>query len=468
MFLGFLVDWFFGSVWFHQQTRKLINQKTLSVVAVGMMFTSFSYAAAPAELTLRYQHHIFSLRPAQYPTWRSVHEEWRYHGKTFRAPQSMRVDGDDVSALPRGVTRTTVQQWDTAAIAATLQSKVTSVLDREPGAVTIGRDLRGTMMFEGVGLPGRRVDLPAAAVLVREAMERGVTDVTLPVIEKQPAITVSDPVLREQGIQEVVTVGESDFSGSPPARRHNIGVGLAKFNGHIIPKDSLFSFNDVLGPVNAATGYKKELVILGERTLPDYGGGLCQVSTTAYRGAWEYGLPIEDRRNHSFAVRYYGPQGTDATVYPPHTDMQFTNDTPGALLLQTHAEDDKAYFIYYGTRDARRSDMYGPYTWGRVEPPGDRSEYTVEIPAGTTRKVGDRVPGMRAAWFRVVTVPGASDVNIEPVYSIYEARPLFMQIGVAADSPLLSSSASSDASASTTSEAVVSRRSSGRPQRRRD
>lgn len=445
----------------------------LFFIVCGLGIVPLAEAAGPAELTLRYQHHIFSLNPAQYPFWHSVHEELRYEGKPFRAPQAMRTEGDLPQHLPHGVTRTMVQEWDAEAIAATLQSRVASVLDHLPGAVSIGRAGDGTVTFTGVGLPGRHVDVPAAAALIMAALDKGVSDITLPVIEEQPSIIVLDPELEKQGITEVVTVGESDYSGSPIARRHNIAVGLAKFNGHIIPQGTLFSFNEVLGPVNGATGYKKELVILGERTLPDFGGGLCQVSTTAYRGAWEYGLPIEDRRNHSFAVRYYGPQGTDATVYPPNTDMQFTNDTSGALLLQTHAEHDKAYFIYYGTKDGRRSDVYGPYTWGRVDPPGDRSEYTAEIPAGTTRKVGDRVPGVRAAWFRVVAFPNSADAgtSIEPVYSIYEARPLFTQIGVEAGSPLLSSAASSEASVSSVASAASrsgKSRSSARPARRRD
>jgi vancomycin resistance protein YoaR len=445
-------------------------------LSIAVMFLSCLpsvVAAAPAELTLRYQHHIFTLRPSQFPAWHVEQEEWRYDGKPFRVPQAMRMEGDAVIDLPRGVTRATVSRWDTAAIAATLQSRIAASLDRSKGSVLITRDIAGAVVFEGVGLPGRRLDVPAAAALVSVALERGIADLTLPVFEEQPAMTIVDDELRKQGIIEVVTVGESDFSGSPMARRHNIAVGLAKFNGQIIPKNSLFSFNAILGPVNAVTGYKKELVILGERTLPDFGGGLCQVSTTAYRGVWEYGFPIEDRRNHSFAVRYYGPQGTDATVYPPQTDMQFTNDTPGALLLQTYADNDKAYFIYYGTKDDRRSDVYGPYTWGRVDPPVDRSEYTTEISVGTTRKVGDRVPGVRAAWFRVVASSDDTDADfsIDPVYSVYEARPLFMQIGVAAESLLLQSSLASEASASsiaTHSSRSNKARSSARPIRRRD
>lgn len=411
-------------------------------------FLPFRAEAAPIELTLRHEHHIFTIRPDRYPGWKTTHEEWTFEGSPIRIPQELRADGDAVMSFPPGISRRAVAGWNTDAIEATLRATVADALDRAPGRVTIGRDVEGKITFDGIGLPGRKMDLPAAAALVAAALEANVPDVVLPVITEQPSITVNDPDLAKLGIQEVVTVGESDYTGSPVNRRHNIAVGLGRFNGYVIPQGSVFSFNEVLGPVGAAEGYRRELVILGERTLPDYGGGLCQVSTTAYRGAWEYGLPIEDRRNHSFAVRYYGPQGTDATIYPPNTDMKFRNDTTGALLIQTHTEGNKAYFVYYGTKDDRQTEVIGPYTWGHIAPPPDKSEYTADIPAGSTREVGHRVPGMRAAWFRVLEPPSArastgTTVATESYYSIYEARPLFTQIGVEAGSPLLQSASSS-------------------------
>ena len=153
------------------------------------------------------------------------------------------------------------------------------------------------------------------------------------------------------------------------------------------------------------------------------------MSTTSYRGVWEYGFPITARRNHSFAVLYYSPHGTDATIYPPYTDMRFLNDSPGSLLIHTHVEGDKAYFIYYGTRDDRSSEIIGPYSWDFRAPPPDRTEYTREIPPGTTRKASERVPGLKAMWYRVVQRSGSGEV-VEPVLSAYEARPLYIQIGV--------------------------------------
>jgi len=402
------------------------------VSILGLAFVLFLAAphdahAAYAPLTIRYEHFLFELDPDDYPAWRYAEEHWTYNGEYFLPPASLRIDGNTIPPLPDGVSHSSFSAWDKGAIQATIDRNIAGVLNRDPGAVTIRKE-GDAVVFEGVGLLGRHVDLAEAANLVVEAMRLGITDISLPVTEIQPQLNIQDTELSQRGIREVVAVGESDYRGSPASRQHNIATGLEKFNGHIIPQGSLFSFNEVLGPVNASTGYKKELVIQGDKTLPDYGGGLCQVSTTAYRGVWEYGFPITKRINHSYSVRYYFPEGTDATIYPPYKDVQFLNDSPGDLLIQTYADDGRAYFIYYGTRDARDAEVIGPYVWDKRSVPADKVEYTTDIPPGTSRKVGERVPGLRAGWLRVLRKGGEEE--LEQTYSLYEARPRFTQIGV--------------------------------------
>lgn len=390
-----------------------------------------SASAAAAPLTFRYAHFLFTVAPDKHPEWRHPTETWIYNGQPISPLAELRVDGDEVPAMPQGIERQERVEWDTAAIAATLQSAVAASFDRPAGAVTISRGSGGMIRFDGVGLTGRKVDIGSLAALTADALENGVTEIVLPVTVTQPQVTVTDPELAAQGIKEVVTIGESDFANSPSNRRHNIATGLSKFNGHLIPRGATFSFDQTLGRVDGTTGYLKELVIKGARTEPDYGGGLCQVSSTAYRGAWEYGFPIVDRKNHSYAVSHYAPQGTDATVYPPSPDMKFLNDSPGALLMQTYSQDDKAYFVYYGTRDKRASEVFGPFIWDRTSPPPDRMEFTTDLAPGQKRKLGERVPGMKAAWFRT-TVEVDGTTKVEPVFSNYEARPLFYQVGIAA------------------------------------
>jgi vancomycin resistance protein YoaR len=386
--------------------------------------------AAFAPLTYRHQHHLFTIDPDDYPLWQSSTEVWMYNEKEVLPPSLFRVDGDESFSIPEGFSKSSRYTWNRGAIRSTIVEKISQYLDRPAGSVVIGTGLDGTITFDGVGLLGRRVVLQDAVQLTMDAIIQGVTDILLPVEEIQPTFTVKDSTLKAQGILEVLAVGESDFRGSPANREHNISVGLHRFNGHRIPQGANFSFNEVLGPVNATAGYRQELVIKGDKTLPDYGGGLCQVSTTAYRGIWEYGFPINQRTNHSYSVRYYFPQGTDATIYPPYKDVQFTNNSPGDILIQTHMEDGKAYFLYYGTRDARESTVVGPFVWGQTSVPADRVEYTTDIPPGSTRKVGERVPGVNAAWFRLLNNTIEDQFAIEPYYSSYEARPQYTQIGV--------------------------------------
>jgi len=403
------------------------------LIFIGIWFLEFGILSVPVSfaaqlpLTYRHQHHIFELESNEQKDWKTHQEVWTHNGKPIKPLAEFRIDGDLIPQLPKGVIRHTVVTWDREAIRRILTERISSRLDREQGTSVI--KMTGTgVLFEGIGLSGLKVDLDKAVDLTIQAIENNISDVILPVEEIQPVLNI-DKKLQKMGIKEVVSVGESDFSGSPLARKHNIRTGLAKFNGAIIEEGATFSFNKILGTVNRSTGYKEELVILGERTLPDYGGGLCQVSTTAYRGAWEYGFPITERRNHSFAVMYYSPHGTDATIYPPHSDMEFVNDSSGAILIQTYAdEQNRAYYIYYGTKDDRNSEIIGPYTWDHQSPPPDRTEYTKDIPPGTTRKAGGRVPGLIAMWYRIVS-RGDEEI-VEPFYSVYEARPNLTQIGV--------------------------------------
>ncbi len=410
--------------------RKLHLRLALSGTLTILTLWPSVVLAAPATLTFVYEHHIFTVSVLTHPEWRHPKRMWFFNGNEAVPPAAFLSCGKE-DVIPVGWTYDDRPSWNEEAIAQTIETEVAAKLDQAAGNVVIRKDASGSVVFEGQGLPGRQVNLALAAVLTKKALEEDVATVILPVTETQPTMSVEDEGLKEAGIREVVMVGESVYAKSPVNRRHNINVGLKKFNGHLIPQNTVFSFDETLGPVNERTGYRKELVIQGDTTLPDYGGGLCQVSSTAYRGPWEFGLPILQRRNHSYAVSYYSPQGTDATIYPPSTDMKFLNDTPGALLIQTFSDtNDHAYFIYYGTRDGRKTEVFGPFISDRVSAPKEEKiSYTTEIPVGERRKASERHDGMKAIWYRRVQREGTGSL-LERYFSAYETRALYYQIGV--------------------------------------
>lgn len=181
------------------------------------------------------------------------------------------------------------------------------------------------------------------------------------------------------GINTLIGQGTSNFAGSPKNRIHNIKTGTAKFNGLILNPGEEFSFNTFLGESGPEQGFLAELVIKKDKTTPEYGGGLCQVSTTVFRSAVNSGLEITQRTNHSFPVAYYNPQGFDATVYDPYPDLRFINNTPNHLLIEAFTHETYITFNFYGTDDGRKIKIKGPYILEKNEDGSMKAVLTQEI-----------------------------------------------------------------------------------------
>ncbi|MFA6253190.1 MAG: VanW family protein [Patescibacteria group bacterium] len=199
----------------------------------------------------------------------------------------------------------------------------------------------------------------------------------------KPKVMNSDA--NDLGIGTLLGTGESDFKGSPPNRIHNIGVGADTLNGLLINVGEEFSLITALGDIDGQHGYKQELVIKGNKTIPEYGGGLCQIGTTVFRAALGTGLPITERRNHSYRVVYYEPAGMDATIYDPKPDLKFLNDTGNYVLIQSRIEGTKLYFDFWGTSDGRVATTTKPTIYNVVSPAPKKIVKTTDLPVGQTR-----------------------------------------------------------------------------------
>jgi len=224
----------------------------------------------------------------------------------------------------------------------------------------------------------------------------------------QLIVTITAPqipigTLNNLGIQELVGVGSSDFSGSPVNRRHNIKVGAAKLNGVLIAPGEEFSLNKTLGNIDGSTGYLTELVIKGDKTIPEYGGGLCQIGTTAFRVGLDAGLPITERRPHSYRVVYYEPAGMDATIYSPRPDLKFINDTPAYLLLQTKIDGNELIFELWGTPDGRKVEMTTPRVYNFVSPGPTKIIETEDLAPGVKKCTERAHTGADAEFSRTIT-----------------------------------------------------------------
>jgi vancomycin resistance protein YoaR len=210
---------------------------------------------------------------------------------------------------------------------------------------------------------GITLDVQKSLAIITSALDENASDnpaqtIDLPFDVKKPAVDYADA--NDMGITSLIGEGTSDFKGSPVNRIFNIKFAANRFNGVLIKPGEDFSFVSVLGEVDGDHGYKPELVIKQNVTELDFGGGICQVSTTAFRAAIYSGLEITARRNHAYPVSYYNPQGMDATVYVPKPDLRFINNTPNYILIQTKIEGTKLIFDFYGTDDGRKIVIDGP------------------------------------------------------------------------------------------------------------
>jgi len=181
------------------------------------------------------------------------------------------------------------------------------------------------------------------------------------------------------GIKKLIGQGISSFAGSPANRKHNIKTTVNKLNGYILNPNEEFSFNAFLGETGPEQGYKAELVIKKDKTTPEYGGGVCQVSTTFFRAAINTGLKITERQHHAFPVVYYNPQGFDATVYDPKPDLRFVNNTPNHLLIQASIQGSQVIVNFYGTDDNRQIKIKGPYILESNEDGSMKAVLTQEV-----------------------------------------------------------------------------------------
>ncbi len=271
-------------------------------------------------------------------------------------------------------------------------------------AVVIDRNEYNEIIFDGTPLEGPQIDEEKLIQLLEKSRKTGKKNVRVPSQKIFSEVIVADLQLKGRGVQEIIAIGKSNFTGSSDQRRQNIRAAARKFNGKVIKQNENFSFNHTLKNVSEKDGFVRELVILGNDLKKELGGGTCQVSTTLFRAAYFGGLPILDRRSHSYTVPYYKPIGLDATIYLGGQDLVVKNNTPGDILVQAFVEGDNLFFTFYGTHDQRKVVTEGPFI-SKITPPSDgpRVTMTDSLAPGQTKWISDAHNGLRAEWKREIT-----------------------------------------------------------------
>jgi vancomycin resistance protein YoaR len=348
-----------------------------------------------------------------------------YPAPTGKAPLSKTLQQNEVANLffveQRGL------RIDEKAVGETLRG-ISNSFDRD------ARDARyvrqGGAFVKRESRDGYAMDIATAKKELRTAiLESNTAEVKLPVVITPAKITsasIPDP-------KSLTLLGSSTtrYYGSSFERVTNAAIAAAKLDGYVVPAGETFSFNEAVGEISRATGFVEGLIISGGRTAKGVGGGVCQASTTAFAALYRAGLPVVERNQHSYKVRWYDDVlGLDAAVYYPNLDLRMKNDTPGPLLVRSTSKGATMTVQLYGVSDGRKVGVSRPRILSRTPHPPARTVFNGSLPFGARKQVDYAVDGYRVTVGRSISKPSGANsetlfTNYRPWRAIYEVGPTY-------------------------------------------
>lgn len=243
----------------------------------------------------------------------------------------------------------------------------------------------------------------------------------------------NDVTAAELGISQMVSQSTTYYTGSPQARRDNIALSVSRFDGIIIGPGEVFSFNRYVGDISPEEGYVSGKVIVGGRTVDGVGGGVCQVSTTAYQAAFYAGFPIMERYAHGYRVGYYESGegvGMDAAIYTPDLDFRFQNDTEYHLLIEASIlpQQNAVQFRFYSTNPGRQVIKEGPVIRDVLPPAPTVYEVNNDLAPGQSLQVDWSAEGAYVEVMRVILDANGNEIRREQFASQYQPWGAVVQV----------------------------------------
>ncbi len=231
--------------------------------------------------------------------------------------------------------------------------------------------------------PGLAPDGPWISDSISAAAASSIRRASLRLKQTRADLTTAEA--NRLGIRERISTFTTEMGPSSSNRIHNVQLMAEYIDGTIIEPGDEFSFNDRVGPRTVERGFREGQMIIGSLLLPAIGGGVCQTATTLFNNAFELGLPIVERHNHSFYISHY-PMGRDATVSWGGPDFAFRNDLRTGILIKTRYTAETLTFSFYGTDSGRRIVAT---TGSRVNWRSPRTTYALDpyAPRGSVRTV---------------------------------------------------------------------------------
>lgn len=251
-------------------------------------------------------------------------------------------------------------------------------------------------------IEGRRLNLDKTMAQALPTAQPGfVFEIELVFDRKTPEI----PDEHFAGIDTVLASYSTHFNPWDVDRNYNLRLAASRIHGKRLNPGEVFSYNQNVGRRTSQQGFRMAPVILDGKLVPDWGGGVCQVSSTLYNAALLSDLEIVDRSNHGRAIGYV-PLGFDATVVDGQIDFKFRNNLKRPILIHSALGNDELTFAVLGDRRDIPPPIELDYVVLKVIEPVEVKQPDPTLETG--KEQVDEAPqrGFRVASYRIRMIDG--------------------------------------------------------------
>ncbi len=200
---------------------------------------------------------------------------------------------------------------------------------------------------------GHKVDVAQTVADIASQLQRRIpSTINITVVESAPLIVSKDLIDIDGLIASYTTYFDSSYQN----RSQNITLAAQNISNVLVHPGEVLSFNSSVGPRLAEYGYKEAPVFISGKLVPDWGGGVCQVTSTLYNAVLLADMEIIERTSH-FRPPGYVPLGQDATVADNLLDFKFKNTSPFNIFISSELLDGSITFNIYGKRSTDSADI---------------------------------------------------------------------------------------------------------------
>lgn len=133
--------------------------------------------------------------------------------------------------------------------------------------------------------------------------------------------------------KELIANSSTVFNPNKINRSTNIKLAASYIDGLILYPNEEFSFNEIVGKRTAERGFLPADVFVGNKVVQDYGGGICQLSSTICIAVKQTSMIIVEQNPHGQRVSYTTIEN-EAMINYGTSDFRFINSYDFPVMIE--------------------------------------------------------------------------------------------------------------------------------------